>query len=85
MIRNRVLKKPRKNFQNYRKSYDINITYDNYFRSARIWFLGYDEFNYPLSYKKVLKDISPEHNKITVTIDPHPYQELNFINVHPCK
>ena len=69
----------------YRKSYDINITYDNYFRSARIWFLGYDEFSFPLSYKKVLKDISPEHNKITVTIDPHPYQELNFINVHPCK
>ena len=44
-----------------------------------------DESSYPLPYSKVLKDISPEHNKITVTIDPHPFIELNYINVHPCK
>ena len=67
------------------KTYDISITYDNYYRTPRIWFMGYDKYGYPLSYDKMARDISNEHNNITATINTHPFYNIKYISVHPCK
>lgn len=67
------------------KRYDISITYDKYYRTPRIWFLGTDENDYPIPNDKVLNDISSDHSKITVTIETHPYYKIKCISVHPCK
>ena len=66
--------------------YNISITYDNYFRTPRLWLLGFNSSNMPLTHEKMLKDISIEHSKITVTIEAHPYyNDMQYISVHPCK
>ena len=67
------------------KTYDVSITYDNYYRTPRIWFMGYDKYGYPLSYDKMARDISNEHNNITATINTHPFYNIKYISVHPCK
>ena len=68
-----------------RRRYDISITYDNYYRTPRIWFLGTDENDYPIPNDKVLDDISVDHSKVTATIEIHPYYKINCISVHPCQ
>ena len=69
-----------------RNYYNLSITYDNYFRTPRLWLMGFDSSNYPLSNNKIYKDISIEHSKITVTIENHPfYKDIQYISVHPCK
>jgi ubiquitin-like-conjugating enzyme ATG3 len=69
-----------------RNYYNLSITYDNYFRTPRLWLIGFDSSNYPLSNNKIYKDISMEHSKITVTIEYHPfYKDIQYISVHPCK
>ena len=66
--------------------YNLSITYDNYFRTPRLWLIGFDYNNMPLSNNKIFSDISIEHSKITVTIEQHPfYNDMNYISIHPCK
>ena len=66
--------------------YNISVTYDNYFRTPRLWLTGFNGYNMPLSHEKMLKDISIEHSKITVTIEEHPYySDMYYISVHPCR
>lgn len=31
------------------RTYDLNITYDNYYRTPRLWLTGYDEVRIPLA------------------------------------
>lgn len=69
-----------------RNYYNLSITYDNYFRTPRLWLMGFHYDNYPLSYEKIYQDISMEHSKITVTIEKHPfYKDIQYVSVHPCK
>ena len=69
-----------------RNYYNLSITYDNYFRTPRLWLMGFDASNYPLSNNKIYQDISIEHSNITVTIENHPfYKDIQYISVHPCK
>ena len=67
------------------KTYDVTITYDNYYRTPRVWFFGYNKMGMPMSYKKMLQDFSENHKKVTVTIDKHPFISVHCVNVHPCK
>ena len=76
--------KPKK--EKRENKYNISITYDNYFRTPRLWLMGFNSYNMPLSHEKMLKDISIEHSKITVTVEEHPYySDMYYISVHPCK
>ena len=68
-----------------KKKYDITITYDNYYRTPRIWFHAYDYYNHPIHNEEILKDFSLEHTNVSVTIETHPYYNLECISVHPCK
>ena len=31
------------------RTYDLNITYDNYYRTPRLWLFGYDEVSVSVS------------------------------------
>lgn len=76
---------PSKTLKNHRV-YNISITYDNYFRTPRLWLIGFKSNGLPLSPDKIYKDISLEHTKITVTLERHPFfADMNYISVHPCK
>ena len=65
--------------------YDITITYDNYYRTPRIWFHAYNFYNQMLNNNEILKDFSIEHTNVSVTVETHPYYETESISVHPCK
>ena len=68
-----------------RKIYDITITYDNYYRTPRIWFHAYNYYNQPINNTEILNDFSIEHTNVSVTIETHPYYNLECVSVHPCK
>ena len=40
------------------RTYDLNITYDNFYRTPRLWLLGYDERQRPLSEEDMYEDVS---------------------------
>ncbi|OMH84886.1 Autophagy-related protein 3 [Zancudomyces culisetae] len=67
------------------RTYDISITYDKYYQTPRVWLCGYDEDDIPLSSKDIFEDISQEHAKKTVTIEPHPHLPTQQASIHPCK
>mgnify|MGYP001971700895 CR=1 FL=1 len=67
------------------RTYDLSITYDKYYQTPRVWLSGYDEHRSVLPPKKTLEDVSAEHAKKTVTIDPHPHTGAPAASIHPCK
>lgn len=40
------------------RTYDLNITYDNFYRTPRLWLFGYDERQRPLSEEDMYEDVS---------------------------
>eukprot|EP01125_Pyxidicula_operculata_P003832 TRINITY_DN1524_c1_g1_i1.p1 TRINITY_DN1524_c1_g1~~TRINITY_DN1524_c1_g1_i1.p1 ORF type:complete len:285 (+),score=73.29 TRINITY_DN1524_c1_g1_i1:14-868(+) len=67
------------------RTYDISITYDTYYRTPKIWLFGYSENQQPLSGEEIFMDISEDHAKKTVTIEPHPNTGIPFAFIHPCR
>ena len=67
------------------RTYDISITYDKYYQTPRVWLYGYDEQGQPLSSTQIFEDISEDHAKKTVTIEPHPHLSTPMASIHPCK
>lgn len=55
------------------RRYDVSITYDNYYRTPRVWLFGYDENGTVLKPEAIFDDIMTDYAKKTVTIDPHPH------------
>jgi ubiquitin-like-conjugating enzyme ATG3 len=67
------------------RRYDVSITYDNYYRTPRIWLFGYDENGSTLSTSDIFQDIMQDYAQKTVTIDPHPHLSRPHASVHPCQ
>lgn len=67
------------------RTYDLNITYDNYYRTPRLWLSGYDENNKPLTIEQMYDDISEDHAKKTVTFENHPFVSCMMASIHPCR
>jgi len=68
------------------RTYDLNITYDNYYRTPRLWLVGYDENKKPLTIEQMYDDISEDHAKKTVTFETHPHiPGAPMASIHPCK
>ncbi|OQR79753.1 ubiquitin-like-conjugating enzyme ATG3-like [Tropilaelaps mercedesae] len=68
------------------RTYDLNISYDNYYRTPRLWLTGYDEAFRPLTTEELYEDISQDFAKKTVTVENHPHIEgLPQASVHPCR
>lgn len=40
------------------RTYDLNITYDNLYRTPRLWLFGYDENQRPLTEDEMYEDVS---------------------------
>jgi ubiquitin-like-conjugating enzyme ATG3 len=66
-------------------TYTINITYDNYHRTPRIWLYGFNKKGFPLRHEDIYKDLSADHLGTTVTMEFHPYLEMMHVSVHPCR
>lgn len=67
------------------RTYDLYITYDNYYRTPRVWLYGYDENGHPLSEKEMFQDVAPTHAMKTVTYEVHPHEKYTALSIHPCK
>lgn len=67
------------------RTYDLNITYDKYYQTPRMWLYGYDENRKPLTVEQMYEDISQDHAKKTVTIETHPHLPVTMCSVHPCR
>ncbi|KAK0400218.1 hypothetical protein QR680_003408 [Steinernema hermaphroditum] len=68
------------------RTYDLYITYDNYYRVPRLWVSGYDEQKRPLKVEEMYDDFSQEHAKKTITTESHPYfPDYPMATIHPCK
>jgi ubiquitin-like-conjugating enzyme ATG3 len=65
--------------------YDITIIYDQYYAVPRMYLIGYDYKNRPLSENEMMDDVFIETREKTVTIDLHPFLNVNCISIHPCK
>ena len=68
------------------RTYDLNISYDNYYRTPRLWLFGYDETQRPLSDKEMYEDVSQDHVNKTVTLEQHTHlPPPPRLSVHPCR
>lgn len=68
------------------RTYDLNITYDKYYQTPRLWLFGYDEQRKPLSMEAIYDDISQDHVNKTVTIEAHPHlPPPPMASIHPCR
>jgi len=68
------------------RTYDLNITYDKYYQTPRLWLTGYNEHQKPLSIEEMYSDISQDHAKKTVTMEEHPHiPGPPMASVHPCR
>jgi len=68
------------------RTYDLNVTYDKYYQTPRLWLFGYDETRKPLSIDQMYEDISQDHVNKTVTIEAHPHlPPPPMASIHPCK
>lgn len=68
------------------RTYDLNITYDKYYQTPRLWLCGYDENQKPLTIEEMYDDISQDHAKKTVTMENHPHLPgPPRASVHPCR
>lgn len=67
------------------RTYDLYITYDQYYQVPRFWLVGFDERKRPLQRSQVLEDVSEEHARKTITVDPHPHLSVTAASIHPCR
>ncbi|EFJ46364.1 autophagy protein [Volvox carteri f. nagariensis] len=71
------------------RTYDLYITYDQYYQVPRFWLVGFDESRKPLLPHQgigVMEDVSEEHARKTITLDPHPHLPgLSAASIHPCR
>lgn len=68
------------------RTYDLNITYDKYYQTPRLWLYGYSESRKPLTVEQMYEDFSQDHAKKTVTMEVHPnLPGPPMASVHPCR
>jgi len=68
------------------RTYDLNISYDKYYQTPRLWLTGYDENRKPLTMDQMFEDFSADHANKTVTMESHPHLPgpVPQASVHPC-
>lgn len=68
------------------RTYDLNITYDKYYQTPRLWLFGYNEDRKPLNVDQMYEDLSQDHAKKTVTMEAHPnLPGPPMASIHPCR
>ncbi len=68
------------------RTYDLNITYDKYYQTPRLFLFGYDEEKRHLSVDQMYEDFSADHANKTITMEAHPHLPgPPQASVHPCR
>lgn len=68
------------------RTYDLNITYDKYYQTPRLWLFGYDEKRQAMTVEQMYEDFSADHANKTITMETHPHLPgPPQASVHPCK
>lgn len=68
------------------RTYDLNITYDKFYQTPRLWLFGYSETRAALSVDQMYEDFSADHANKTITMEAHPHLPgPPQASVHPCK
>ncbi|XP_067948209.1 ubiquitin-like-conjugating enzyme ATG3 [Watersipora subatra] len=68
------------------RTYDLNITYDKFYQTPRLWLTGYDEARRALSVELMYEDFSQDHANKTITMEPFPHiPGPPMASVHPCR
>ena len=67
------------------RTYDLSITYDNYYRTPRIWMTGQSTSGHPLTAKETMEDVITDYANKTVTMEAHPHLSGPHASIHPCK
>ncbi|KAK1665648.1 hypothetical protein QYE76_053807 [Lolium multiflorum] len=65
------------------RTYDIGITYDNCYKTPRVWLMGFDVEGNILEPQLMFEDISQDNTQISVTVEYHPRMGP-CATVHPC-
>jgi ubiquitin-like-conjugating enzyme ATG3 len=71
--------------QNTPNIYDVYITYDQYYRTPRVWFIGSTFFGEQLTQEQTYKDFMPEYLNVSLTMELNPILNVYCTSVHPCK
>lgn len=68
------------------RTYDLSITYDNYYRTPRIWMSGKSAgAGDPLSAVETMQDVMTDYANKTVTMEAHPFLAGPHASIHPCQ
>lgn len=68
------------------RTYDLNICYDKYYQTPRLFLFGYNEQRKALSVEEMYEDFSADHANKTITMETHPHLPgPPQASVHPCR
>ena len=73
------------------RTYDLLISYDNYYHVPRVWLIGYGEDHNPLTQSEVLDDVISDYfshrDRKTVSVEDHPHRGAagKVVSIHPCR
>lgn len=67
------------------RTYDLSITYDNYYRTPRLWMAGQSDAGHPLTARETMQDVMTDYANRTVTMEAHPHLPGPYASIHPCK
>ena len=69
------------------RTYDLSITYDKYYQVPRVWMVGRDEGDQPLTAHQMMEDVISDYANKTVTMEIHPHVSSScpHASIHPCQ
>jgi ubiquitin-like-conjugating enzyme ATG3 len=67
-----------------RRTFEISIVYDRYYRTPRVFLSGTNYEGKRLAPETVLSYVSPQHANKTITIELHPHLNELCVSIHPC-
>jgi len=69
------------------RTYDLSITYDKYYQVPRVWMVGRNEGDQPLTANQMMEDVISDYANKTVTMEIHPHVSSScpHASIHPCQ
>ena len=68
------------------RRYQITITYDNAYRTPRVYLRGFQaDTGSPLSTDEMMEDVMQDYVAKTATIEAHPHSGEAYLSIHPCR
>ena len=67
------------------RTYDLSITYDKYYQTPRIFLIGRNTNDQPLTGEEMMQDVMSDYANKTVTMESHPHVSGPHASIHPCQ